>query len=295
MVADKDNDGFAIYHKFAGAVKENGSANLAKDNNVTPKFGEKFKVFTAGVDEAGHVNNLSDYEITLPKPSLNDLTATGSSVLTGISMTDETGAITQTNANVGTLILSGYSQGTDQGDLTASDSINSAFAKLQNQIHAEESTRSQAITDEIKNRSDADDVLTNNLNKEIKDRQDAIETEANTRKTADETLAENLNKEITARESAVNGEATARSEAIVAEQQARAQAISNAITQEVTDRNSAISTAIGNITGGSKETISALLERIIALETNYNTLLTNYNELLAKVEANHPTEEEPAE
>ena len=135
LVGDADNDKFTIYHTFAGAVKENGSANLAVNNNVTPKFGEKFKVFTAGIDEAGHVNNLSDYEITLPKPSLNDLTATGSSVLTGISMTDESGAIIQTNANVGTLTLTGYNQGTDSGDLATSDSINGAFAKLQNQMH----------------------------------------------------------------------------------------------------------------------------------------------------------------
>ena len=264
-IDNSDEDTIKLGHAFAGEI--NKSANLAKDNNTTPKFGEKFKVFTAGIDEAGHVNNLSDYEITLPiaLADKNSLAATGSSVITGIG-TNDNGSITQTNANIGTLTLTDYNQGTDQGDLVASDSINSAFAKLQNQIQAEENARIQAIADEIKNRKAADDAL-----------------------------AENLNKEITARESAVSSEAAARSKAIGAEQQARTQAISNAIAKEETDRNSAISTAIGNVTGGSKETIAALLTRIEALETNYNTLLTNYNNLLAKVEANHPTEEESIE
>ena len=256
LVGDANNDKFTIYHTFAGEVKKNGSANLAINNNVKPQFGGKFKVFTAGIDEAGHVNNLSDYEITLPKPSLNDLTATGSSVLTGISMKDESGAITQTNANVGTLALTDYNQGTDSGDLAASDSINSAFAKLQNQIHAEEKVRQEAITNEAAARANSDTTLTNNLNKEIENRQTAVQ-----------------------------GEATARAKAITAEQQARAQAI----TQEVTDRNSAISTAIGNVTGGSTETIASLLAKLETLQSQYNDLLAR----VIALEANHSVEEEP--
>jgi hypothetical protein len=64
-------------------------------------------------------------------PSLNDLTATTASVLTGISMNDATGAITQTNANVGSLALTDYSLGTNNGAIIATDTINTAFGKLQ--------------------------------------------------------------------------------------------------------------------------------------------------------------------
>ena len=130
-----DNGAISIGHAAAGTTKT--SANLANNNTQTPNFGSTFKVLTAGIDEMGHVKDLSDYAITLPKPSLNDLIATGSSVLTGISMTDTTGAITQTNANVGTLKLTDYAPITavSNGAILATDSLNEAIGKLEFRIN----------------------------------------------------------------------------------------------------------------------------------------------------------------
>jgi hypothetical protein len=106
LKADITNDIISIGHANAGTASQ--SANLETDNNTSPNFGDNIKVFTAGVDQMGHVKELSSYNIKLPTPSLNDLTATTSSVITGLSMNDTAGAITQTNNNVGNLALTDY-------------------------------------------------------------------------------------------------------------------------------------------------------------------------------------------
>jgi hypothetical protein len=60
-------------------------------------------------------------------------------------MNASSGVITQTNAPVGSLKLFGYEEGTDNGIIVSTDSINSAFAKLQNQIQKESTDRVAAI------------------------------------------------------------------------------------------------------------------------------------------------------
>ena len=143
LVGDTSGKQASIYHASAGTVVSTEGENT---DQTLLKFGDTFKVLEVGIDAAGHVNTLNSHSITIPKGSLNEnLTATGSSVLTGLSMNASTGAITQTNANVGTLTLQGYSQGTDGGILVSTDSINGAFAKLQNQIQTESNKRAEAI------------------------------------------------------------------------------------------------------------------------------------------------------
>jgi len=68
---------------------------------------------------------------------------TDASVLTQIQQAD--GKISGLTANVGTLKLTDYSQGTNSGDVASSDSINEAVAKLQNQAKAEIAARTAAI------------------------------------------------------------------------------------------------------------------------------------------------------
>lgn len=118
------------------------------ESNKTPNFGDTFTIEDWVFDDKGHKSNLSTHSIKIPKGSLNDLTATSSSVLTGISMIDETGVITQTNNDVGKLSLTGYVQGSDKTDIGSGDTINSAFAKLQNQITYEENRINTILTGE---------------------------------------------------------------------------------------------------------------------------------------------------
>lgn len=131
----KNNVSLYVEHDFPATSLFN--SNLKSNNNISPKFGESFNVSTFGIDGTGHVGELSEYAITLPTPSLNDFTATGASVLTGISMVQDTGAITQTNANVGNLLLTDYAIGESAEKIEATDSINGAFGKLQLQLNTE--------------------------------------------------------------------------------------------------------------------------------------------------------------
>ena len=142
LVADANNDKVTLSHAAAGDTST--SKNLQSNNNTSPNFGESFKVLTAGIDQAGHVKELGDYNITLPTPSLStgSAEATDSSVITGIVLTDNTtGAFTKSTANVGTLKLTDYSN--DSGDLTSktlqitsNDTINSGLKTIQNYINS---------------------------------------------------------------------------------------------------------------------------------------------------------------
>lgn len=140
LVGDPSTDKVSIYHAAPG-----DQANSTKTGAETPNYGETFNIPEVKYDEAGHISGVSTHTVTFPKPSLNDLPTSTASVVTGIQMVGDTLAITQTNANVGTRTLTGYSEGTDNTDINDSDSINEAFGKLQKQMHDEKTTRINAI------------------------------------------------------------------------------------------------------------------------------------------------------
>lgn len=140
LVGDPSTDKVSIYHAAPG-----NQTNSTKIGAETPNYGETFNIPEVKYDEAGHISGVSTHTVTFPKPSLNDLPTSTASVITGIQMVSGTLAITQTNANVGTRTLTGYSEGTDNTDINDSDSINEAFGKLQKQMHDEKTTRINAI------------------------------------------------------------------------------------------------------------------------------------------------------
>lgn len=147
-------------------ITHTGPANGTKRNeaNKTPQFGDTFTIEDWSFDSKGHKNELSTHTVLIPKGSLNDLTATTSSVITGLSMVDETGAITQTNNDVGKLALTGYDSATaGQTVVGSGDSINTAIGKLQNQITYESKRINTILTGE----DDLDDTI--NTFKELQD------------------------------------------------------------------------------------------------------------------------------
>ncbi len=147
-------------------ITHTGPASGTKRNesNKTPQFGSTFTIEDWSFDSKGHKNELSTHTVTIPKGSLNDLTATASSVITGLSMVDETGAITQTNNDVGKLALTGYDSTTAGETVVGSgDSINIAIGKLQNQITNEKKRINTILTGE----DDLDDTI--NTFKELQD------------------------------------------------------------------------------------------------------------------------------
>lgn len=158
-----------IYHAAPGTIK-----STTKTGNEEPSFGATFSIPEVKYDEAGHIGEVATHTVKVPLPSLNNVQATGANVLTGISLAPTTGAFTQTNANVGTLKLTGYGLATAKKDIAATDTINGAFGQTQYRINTlesdlaiEVSDRKTAIGNESKAREDA-------IAKEVSDRNTAI-------------------------------------------------------------------------------------------------------------------------
>lgn len=201
LAGNNGADKITVYHAGPGA-----QTNTTKVGAETPDYGVAFNIPEVKYDEAGHISGVTTHTVTFPTPSLNDLTASDSSVITGLSMTDGKLAITQTNANVGTRVLTEYALGTNNADVAATDSINAAFGKLQVQMHEEETNRANAITN-LNNAltqtiNDLDTKLSNNLSSEAQERakqdgilQDNIDAEELARTNADNTLQGNINTE----------------------------------------------------------------------------------------------------
>lgn len=132
-----------------------------KSNIETPQFGSTFTIEDWYFDEKGHKHSRGTHTIQFPKGGLNDLAATGSSVLTGISMAPETGIIVQTNADVGTLKLTQYTQGTSGAlKINNSDTINGAFQSIQSYINELDMDESQSTTQFITSIKQIDGQIT---------------------------------------------------------------------------------------------------------------------------------------
>lgn len=211
----------------------------------TPKFGTTFTVPSATIDEAGHVTKLEDHTVTVPLPSMT-VSETGN-VVVNSSMIQEDGAITVTRVNVGTLDLAEYkvSEETAPTDVAETDTINSAFAKLQKQMNEEEAARAKAIEDEAKARKEADDT-------EIAARKQAISDEETAR---DNAISSAINTEVTNRNAAIK----------------------EAVDAEVVARDKAIDDAIDGLINGASEGYNTLkeLEDLLNQETTDAAVLVN--------------------
>lgn len=173
LVADSTGKKVTLYHSPAGGT----TISTTQTGDETPAFGATFKIPEVKYDEAGHVTSTSIHTVKVPQPSLNDFVATKSSVLTGISMNDSTGTITQTNANIGTLTLAGYTKGLNASEIVADDEINGAFSKLQ--VHIDNIDTSLTNVD-------------NRVTREVANRETAINNETTARNTAIRTAIEAL-------------------------------------------------------------------------------------------------------
>lgn len=71
------------------------------------------------------------------------ITTSDAAVVTNVTEAD--GVVSASSENVGNLVLTDYVKGSDSGSVAATDSINEAVAKLENQIDAEAAARAAAI------------------------------------------------------------------------------------------------------------------------------------------------------
>lgn len=128
LIADVDSKKVTLAHAKAGAT----SISKGDTESQTPKFGSTFKVLSAGIDQTGHVSSLEEHTVQIPLPSLNNETNGGvDSVLTKLTLEPIDGAFTAEHKNVGELLITGYSVATENSAVSATDSINSAFGKVQ--------------------------------------------------------------------------------------------------------------------------------------------------------------------
>lgn len=87
--------------------------------------------------------NEKEFDNILDGLDYGPIGGTDASVLTQIQQSD--GKISGLTANVGSLKLTDYIKGSDSGNVAATDTINAAVSKLENQIDAEEAARIAAI------------------------------------------------------------------------------------------------------------------------------------------------------
>ena len=138
------NDIITVAHSLQGTAGSYTGTDLA-----FTEFGGAVTIYGYETDNAGHIISNPTYTLTLPKGSYSNSASNKlANVITGMEFNDKTGAITTTSENVGTLVLTGYTKlnATATASITATNTINEAFAKLDNRIETEEETRENVIT-----------------------------------------------------------------------------------------------------------------------------------------------------
>lgn len=218
--------------------------------NKTPNFGATFTVPNLKYDTAGHIVSSSTHTVKIPLPSISTTANNTGNVLTDLSLTASTGALTRTFNYIGALALTGYENNSSASAINASDSLNTALSKLEKQIAKEVTDRGTAITKEITDRNSAIET--------------AVSAEAQVRSNADSALQDAIdliNNNATTPGSfayAVAQEASARSAADEAVQSAAAaDATSKANTAE-SNANAYTNAAIGTLANNATDVASAI-------------------------------------
>lgn len=127
-----------IEHQYIGQDSGKGTHTVNGETaNKTLTFGGTFTSpsFSFTTDNMGHVNTFTTSSKTVTMPTLEFTPDTSGNVVTDMAMTAGSGAnkitFTETRENVGSLALAGYAAPSENvTGITAADSINSAFTKI---------------------------------------------------------------------------------------------------------------------------------------------------------------------
>lgn len=105
------------------------------ETSLTPIFGSSFEAPILTYDEKGHIATANNRTIVLP--TINLSTTGSGNVLTGASLdlSKYDGALTISTADVGTLSLGTYNSSTSIEAISSTDTIGSAFRKLENRLN----------------------------------------------------------------------------------------------------------------------------------------------------------------
>lgn len=156
LASDATNDKITIGHNIPDTttIYECGDQTAA---HSPLQYGDAFVIPHIEADKFGHIHAVEDISFTLPSISCT-LNGNSGNVMTGISLTTTSGAFTYTQANVGSLALTGWTYNSESqgaGAIEATDTIIGAFCKLQKRIANEETNRANAIAAlDVDNKSD---------------------------------------------------------------------------------------------------------------------------------------------
>lgn len=105
------------------------------ETSLTPIFGGSFEAPILIYDEKGHIATANNRTIVLP--TINLSTTGSGNVLTGASLdlSKYDGTLTLSTADVGTLSLGTYNSSTSIEAISSTDTIGSAFRKLENRLN----------------------------------------------------------------------------------------------------------------------------------------------------------------
>lgn len=130
---DDSNKTITIGHAVAG----NETYTAGDTEESTPGFGDTFNVPYIKYDEMGHIKSNHVRSVKIPQGNLSDTLSTDTAnVLTSIDFTPESGLITTTHQNVGTLKLTDYNSvnADDEAYIQAINTINQAFNKIDTRL-----------------------------------------------------------------------------------------------------------------------------------------------------------------
>lgn len=162
IAADATNDRITIGHKYS---PEQTYRNDTGDTvNQSPAFGVTFQVPNYETDQAGHITKSSAHTVMIPQNSYTETADKTAGVITTIALTKDAGKFDATRVNVGTLALTEYTyDATNTNKVVNTDSINTAFSKVDAQIAKEITDREKAIDDLSKATTNSITELSNNL------------------------------------------------------------------------------------------------------------------------------------
>lgn len=314
LVGNAGSDKVSIYH--AAAVNQ---TNTTQTGNEEPDFGATFTIPEVKYDETGHISGIDTHTVKVPQPSLNDFEATSASVITGMKMDDSLGEITIAHGDIGQRLLTGYILGSSDAEVVDSDTVNSAFSKLQVQLNTEVSNRESAVAAEKTRAEAAEGALTTSIDNEQK-RAEGIEQGLNSRLAQAEIDIDNLQSQISSNDTDISNldnkidkKVEEMTSAIAAETSAREEVIKGLSFNLTCNDNEYISsieqidgkinaaktiftfpdysdewgriTTLENDLKAANKTITDLTAKIEVLESSINSLA----ERVAKLEPTEPT------
>lgn len=127
-------------HTATTSVGENGSSY---------QFGSTFQVLNVGIDDKGHIKDLSTHNVTIPQGDLTDAAANGADVITQLSFDKPTGMLSSTRTNIGALTLTGYNlnnNGSSETAIAAADTLNTALQRIEYRLNKEITDRTDAVS-----------------------------------------------------------------------------------------------------------------------------------------------------